>query len=179
MLVSLTSVTSPIKGYNMQTTELLDEQLKDPLDQVHKHTIATEDLRLIIENNPEDLLPNVVFGPGYGDALAKVMSSTISVKSDSGSTYKIDFIGPTQEKQYYAGTTKVRRAKYTRTQANGKQNVKFEYIGLSAGSMLRLMFFSNIEDESSNDDDEHSIFRIPSSDVLDPEAQLVIDWNKE
>jgi hypothetical protein len=164
MFASLTSEHSPIKGQAMNTIEQPEAELKQQLSSVHVHTLSVDDLRLIIETDPHNIVQHILNGP-------------LIVKSSSGSTYDIELLSPTLDKKYYAGTAKVRQAKYTRTQANGRQNEKTEYIGISAGDTPRLQFFSNIADETPNEDDEHSILRVPSSESITG-IELVIDWSK-
>jgi hypothetical protein len=144
----------------VSTSETSATEIPDLFSQVQVHQINEIDLRLLIENDPEGLIKPVVF-----------------VSSPSGSRYQLDLIGPTLEAEYYGGTAKVRQATWLHTRPNGRQSEKTAYIGLSVGEKLHLRFFSILQCET--DPGEHKIMRIPSSDVLDPEIQLVIDWSKQ
>ncbi|RWZ78413.1 MAG: hypothetical protein EOT05_01480 [Candidatus Microsaccharimonas sossegonensis] len=149
----------------MYATERASTALNALLNPVQVHNITMDDLRLIIEGDP-------------GDILHAILNGSILVRSISGSSYDIELIGPTVDTKYYAGTAKVRQAKYIRTQANGKQNETVEYIGISSGDTPHLRFFADITDETPDENSEHSILRIPTSATLIPEIKLVVDWSK-
>jgi hypothetical protein len=143
----------------MSLSHLPVTEIPDPFNQTQVHLISAADLRALIEDDPE----------GH-------IKPTIFVNTGSGSRYQLDIIGPTMQAVYFGGTVKVRQAAWWRTRTFGMQHGKTEYIGLSAGVILRLRFFSTLH--GVTDPGEHRVMQIPSSDILDPQMQLVIDWNK-